>query len=331
MSEKSMDVVGIGNAIVDVLAHADDAFLERHGLEKGVMTLVERGRGEELFEIMGTGKLMPGGSAANTIAGVASLGGQAGYIGKVAEDLLGETFRLEMRKTGVHHETAALRDGASTGRCLIFVSPDAQRTMQTYLGASVEISPDDIDAALIGSARVTYLEGYLWDRENAKNAFLLAAEHAHSASRKVALTLSDPFCVDRHRDSFRELVREHVDLLFANEAEIKSLYEVKTFDEALRCVRDECETAALTRGAWGSVIVSNGEIRLVDPELVEVLVDTTGAGDLYAAGFLYGYTQGWDPFRCGTLASMCAAEVISHVGARPETDLAPLVARASAE
>jgi sugar/nucleoside kinase (ribokinase family) len=294
------------------------------------MTLVDRDRGEELFEIMGTGKLMPGGSAANTIAGVASLGGRAGYIGKVGDDLLGETFRLEMRKTGVHHETSALSDGAPTGRCLIFVSPDAQRTMQTYLGASVEISPDDIDADLIGRAEVTYLEGYLWDKEQAKNAFLVAAEHAHAASRKVALTLSDPFCVDRHRESFRDLVKEHVDLLFANEAEIKSLYEVGTFDEALRCVRDECETAALTRGSCGSVIVSGGEINLIDAEHVEVVVDTTGAGDLFAAGFLHGYAQGWEPFKSGKLAALCAAEVIGHVGARPEADLSRLVAKASA-
>jgi sugar/nucleoside kinase (ribokinase family) len=324
-----MDVVGIGNAIVDVIAHADDGFLAENGLDKGVMTLIDRDRGEELFEAMGRGKLMPGGSAANTIAGVASLGGTAGFIGKVGDDLLGETFRLEMRKTGVHHETDAHGDGTPTGRCLIFVSPDAQRTMQTYLGASVEIAPDDIDADLIGHAQVTYLEGYLWDREHAKNAFLLAAEHAHAAQRKVALTLSDPFCVDRHRESFRDLVREHIDLLFANDAEIKSLYEVETFDEALRSVREECETAALTRGACGSVIVSKGEINLIDAEHVEVVVDTTGAGDLYAAGFLHGYAQGWEPFRCGKLAALCAAEVIGQVGARPETNLATLVKRAA--
>jgi sugar/nucleoside kinase (ribokinase family) len=260
------------------------------------------------------------------MAGIASLGGRGAYIGKVRADQLGEVFAHDIRATGVAFETAPLERGPSTARCLIFVTPDAQRTMQTYLGASVELTRDDVPEALVASGQITYLEGYLWDRPTAKEAFVRAARIAHAAGRKVSLTLSDPFCVERHRASFLELVDGHVDVLFANEREILSLYETEDFDEALRRVRGMCDVVALTRSERGSVVASRDAVHEVRAAAVERVVDTTGAGDLYAAGFLYGLTHGRDLPACGRIASICAAEVISHVGARPETALAELIA-----
>ncbi|MBF6600531.1 MAG: adenosine kinase [Dehalococcoidia bacterium] len=324
------DVIGIGNAIVDVLARADDAFLIAHALEKGAMTLVEEARSAELYRAMPPGIEMSGGSAANTMAGIASLGGRGAYIGKVRDDQLGDVFRHDIRAAGVDFVTAPLAAGAATARSLIFVTPDAQRTMQTYLGASVELAPHDVPEPLIAAGQITYLEGYLWDRPLAKAAFLRAAELAHAAGRKVALTLSDPFCVQRHRASFLDLVADHVDVLFANEAEITSLYETEDFDRALTRARDCCETLALTRSERGSVVVAGGATRAVAAAPVERVVDTTGAGDLYAAGFLYGLTHGRDLVACGRLGGLCAAEVISHVGARPQAPLAELAAAAGA-
>ena len=320
------DVIGIGNAIVDVLAQADDAFLRDHALEKGAMTLSEEARSDELYGAMPPGIEISGGSAANTMAGIASLGGRGAYIGKVRADQLGDVFAHDIRATGVAFETPPLGRGPSTARCLIFVTPDAQRTMQTYLGASVELTRDDVPEPLVASAQITYLEGYLWDRPMAKDAFVRAAEIAHAAGRKVSLTLSDPFCVERHRVSFLELVDGHVDVLFANEREILSLYETEDFDEALRRVRGMCDVVALTRSERGSVVASRDAVQEVAAAPVERVVDTTGAGDLYAAGFLYGLTHGRDLSACGRIASICAAEVISHVGARPETPLSALVA-----
>jgi sugar/nucleoside kinase (ribokinase family) len=328
MASESFDVVGIGNAIVDVIAQADEAFLTRHGLAKGSMRLIDAAEAEALYGAMGPGVEMSGGSAANTIAGLASLGGKGAYIGKRSGDTLGEVFAHDIRAIGVHFATAPLSRGAPTARCLILVTPDAQRTMGTFLGASAQLGPDDVAPELIGAAQVTYLEGYLFDPPPAKAAFRKAAELAHAAGRKVSLTLSDPFCVERHRADFRALVEGHVDILFANESEICALYETKEFDAAARAVRGHCDIAALTRSEKGSVVVTAKGATTVPAEKVAKLVDTTGAGDLYAAGFLYGLTHGRDLAACARLGSLCAAEIISHFGARPETSLKTLAAKA---
>jgi sugar/nucleoside kinase (ribokinase family) len=258
------------------------------------------------------------------VVGVASFGGRAHYVGKVRDDQLGEVFSHDLRSTGVDYDTPPAREGPSTGRCLILITPDAQRTMSTFLGASVHLSPDDIDPALIGRGRLLYLEGYLFDPPRAQEAFLVAAALAHGAGRRVALTLSDPFCVDRHRDAFLHLVEHHVDVLLANEAEICSLYQVADFDSALQRVRRHCEIAALTRGPRGSLVIAGDEVHVIDACPIEELVDTTGAGDLYAAGFLFGLSRGLGLAACGRLGSLAAAEVISHVGARPVVPLAQL-------
>ena len=327
MSAAALDVVGIGNAIVDVISQSDDAFLASQSLNKGAMTLIDAARAEELYGAMGPAIEASGGSAANTMAGLASLGGRGAFIGKVHNDQLGGIFRHDIRASGLIFETPAATEGQPTARSLIFVTPDGQRTMNTFLGASVALGPDDLDAELIGRAKITYLEGYLWDAPAAKEAFVQAARIAHEAGRRVALTLSDPFCVERHRASFLELVEQHIDLLFANDVEIASLYQVEDFDAALQKVRGHCAVAVLTRSARGSVILSGEEIHVVDAEPVERVVDTTGAGDLYAAGFLRGYTSGKDLYDCGRIGAIAAAEVISHYGARPETPLGPLVAQ----
>ncbi|HEX7969998.1 MAG TPA: adenosine kinase [Stellaceae bacterium] len=321
MAPPSLDVVGIGNAIVDVIAQADDAFLGRQGLAKGTMRLIDAAGAESLYAEMGPGLEMSGGSAGNTMAGIASLGGKGAHIGKVREDSLGKVFAHDIRSIGVRFDTAPLRQGPPTALCLILVTPDAQRTMNTFLGACVELGPEDIAPDLIRAAQVTYLEGYLYDPPRAKEAFRKAAELAHAAGRKVSLTLSDPFCVERHRADFRALVEGHVDILFANEAEICALYETKDFDIAASAVRGHCETAALTRSEKGSVVVTAEATHAVAAEKVAKLVDTTGAGDLYASGFLYGLTRGRDLPSCARLGSLCAGEVIGHFGARPETSL----------
>jgi sugar/nucleoside kinase (ribokinase family) len=324
----ALDVVGIGNAIVDVIAHADDGFLGREGLAKGAMTLIDAARAEALYARMGPAVESSGGSAGNTMAGIASLGGTGGYLGKVRDDLLGEVFRHDITTIGVHFATPAAADGPGTARCLILVTPDGQRTMATYLGACVELGPEDIDAALIGAARVTYLEGYLFDPPRAQEAFRAAARAAHAAGRQVALSLSDPFCVGRHRAAFRELVMGEVDILFANEHEICSLYETEDFDQAAAAVRGHVGVAALTRSEKGSLVLAGGNSHRIDAAPVARVVDTTGAGDLYASGFLYGLTRDKPLARCGALGSLCAAEIISHVGARPEVSLKELAERA---
>lgn len=324
MAEADLDAVCIGNAIVDVLAHCDDATVARLGLNRDTMTLVDAGRARELYDAMGPALEASGGSAANTATGIASLGGRAGYVGKVRDDQFGGIFTHDIRAAGVAFETPPATAGPPTARCLVFITPDAHRTMNTYLGACADLGPEDIDPVFIARAKITYMEGYLWDREEAKRAFLKAAEAAHDAGRQVALTLSDPFCVDRHRESFRDFVRGHVDILFANEAEVTSLYQVADFDEALQHVRRDCDVAALTRSEKGSVIVTDNEVHVIDPEPVAV-VDTTGAGDLYAAGFLYGAANGHGLAACGHIASIAAAEVIGHIGPRPQMALATLV------
>jgi sugar/nucleoside kinase (ribokinase family) len=274
---------------------------------------------------MGPGREISGGSCANTMAGIAALGGRAAYIGKVRDDQLGQVFRHDIAAAGVSFDTRAAKDGPSTARCLILVTPDAQRTMNTFLGACVNLGPEDVEEKRIAAAGITYLEGYLWDPPRAKEAFVRAARLAHAAKRRVALTLSDPFCVDRHRDSFQALVKDHIDILFANEAEIASLYHAPDFDSALQQVRGHCEIAVLTRGPKGSVIVSGDEVHVIDAAPVKQVVDTTGAGDLYAAGFLHALAKGEPLARCGRIASLAAAEAISHYGARPEADLKALV------
>jgi sugar/nucleoside kinase (ribokinase family) len=320
-------VLGIGNAIVDVLSSADDAFLLKHELTKGAMRLIDAAEADSLYRKMSPGIEASGGSAANTIAGLASLGARTAFIGKVKKDQLGEIFAHDIRALGVHFATPMAADGPSTARCLILVTPDAQRTMNTFLGACVTLGPEDVDPALVQGARVTYLEGYLWDPPAAKEAFRKAMTLAHDAGGEVALTLSDAFCVDRYRDEFRALVQSDVDLLFANESEIKSLYKVDSFDEALQIVRRRCKLAALTRSEKGSVIVAGDEIHVIDPERATRAIDTTGAGDQYAAGFLHAYTRGCDLPTCGRLGGIAAAEVISHYGARPESSLKDLAHR----
>ncbi len=325
MTDITLDAVGIGNAIVDVLAHGTEEFLDHHSLIKGTMALVDATEAESIYAGMGPALEVSGGSVANSMAGLASLGGRAAYIGKVRDDQLGQVFSHDIRAAGVRFETARASDGAPTARCLIVVTPDAQRTMQTYLGASVELGPEDIDPNLIVAAQVTYLEGYLYDPPRAKEAFVKAAEIAHDAGRKVALSLSDPFCVDRHREAFRDLVAGHVDILFANEVEVTSLYELENFDDALQKAHGDCAIVCLTRSEKGSVIVTGEEVHVIDAEPVAQVVDTTGAGDLYAAGFLYGYTHGLGLAQAGRIAAIAAAEVISHMGARPEVSLHELV------
>jgi sugar/nucleoside kinase (ribokinase family) len=325
MNSAVIDVVGIGNAIVDVIAHADERFLADEELAKGAMTLIDAERAESLYRKIGPAIESSGGSAGNTMAGIASLGGAGGYIGKVRDDLLGEVFRHDITAIGVRFDTPAATAGPGTARCLVLVTPDGQRTMGTYLGACVELGPEDIDAALIGAAQITYLEGYLFDPPRAQQAFRAAAAVAHGAGRQVALSLSDPFCVGRHRAAFRELVAGEVDILFANETEICSLYETDDFAAAAAAVRDHVAVAALTRSAAGSVVLAGGASHTVAAAPVPRVVDTTGAGDLYAAGFLYGLTRGLALPICGAVGSLCAAEIISHVGARPEVALSGLV------
>jgi sugar/nucleoside kinase (ribokinase family) len=319
-----LDVTGVGNAIVDVLAQASDDFIVKHGLTKGAMALIDEDQARDLYEDMGPGVEASGGSAANTMAGVASLGGKPAYVGRVCNDQLGEIFRHDLRSAGIHYAVPPASGGPATARCLILVTPDAQRTMNTYLGACVNLGPEDIDAALIERSKITYLEGYLWDKPSAKEAFVKAASIASNCGRKVALSLSDAFCVDRHRDSFLELLQRHVDILFANEAEITSLCETDSFDQAASQVREHTTIAALTRGARGSILLSGDVTVEVPAAPVARVVDTTGAGDLYAAGVLYALTRGLSLAEAGRHGSLAAAEVIGHYGARPETDLSQL-------
>ena len=321
------DLVGIGNAMVDVLATVDDAFLKEQTLDKGAMTLVDIDRASEIYAKMPPAQEVSGGSCGNTMAGFASLGGKGVFIGKVRDDQLGDVFRRDMQSIGVDFFTPATTEGPQTGSCLVLITPDAQRTMCTNLGAASNLTPKDIDKDIIQAAKVVYMEGYLFDPPDAQDAFVEAADLAHDAGQKVSITLSDPFCVDRHRHAFQMLVADHTDILFGNEEEIKSLYQVDDFDAALQQVRGHCEIACLTRSSKGSVILSGDEVHIIDPLPLDPVVDTTGAGDQFAAGFLYGYTQGMDLRKCGEIATLTATEVISHVGARPEVNLKNLVER----
>ena len=332
MSDERLDVVGIGNALVDVLSHETHEFLDAHDLTPGAMTLIDTTRAEQLYAAMGPAVEISGGSAANTLVGIASLGGRAAFVGRVADDELGDVFGHDIRAAGVEFQAKCVGQGGEpSGRCLVVVTPDAQRTMNTYLGASAQLGPADVDHELVARAQVLYLEGYLWDEPDAKAAYRLAARTAHDAGNRVAFTLSDAFCVDRHRMEFLELVESDVDVLFANEAEIASLYQVDRFDDALQRVQHHCEIAALTRSERGAVIVARDEVHVVDAQPVDEVVDTTGAGDQFAAGFLYGLTHGYHLGTAARLGSLAAAEVISHLGGRPAVSLAALAAPLLAE
>lgn len=320
------DVVGIGNAIVDVLSHCDDGFLDAEGLPKGSMTLIELERAAELYGRMGPAIEMSGGAAANSMVGAASFGSRAAYIGKVREDELGAIFAHDIRAAGVRFDVPPAPDGPETARSHILVTPDAHRTMSTYLGAAVELGPEDVDTDLVAASSILYLEGYLWDKPRAKDAFRIAMAAAHSAGRRVSLTLSDSFCVERHLSEFRALVDNEVDLLFANEEEIFALTDTRDLSAAIGAVRGRSEIVVITRSEHGSVVVTADDTVEVPAHPVERLVDTTGAGDLFAAGFVHGLARGTSLGECAALGSLAAAEVISHLGARPQVDLASLAA-----
>jgi sugar/nucleoside kinase (ribokinase family) len=325
MTAARYDVLGIGNAIVDVIAHAEDDFLVAHGMHKGAMMLIDEARAQAIYDAMGPATESSGGSAANTIVGVASLGGRAAFVGKVNDDELGRTFAHDIRAAGVAFETPPASEGPSTARCYIMVTPDGERTMNTYLGAAQDLHPNDIDEASIAAASIVYLEGYLWDPPHAKQAFLKAAKIAHGAGRRVALTLSDAFCVDRYRTEFLELVRNGtVDIVFANERELHSLYQTADFDTAVKALRAEAKLAVVTRSEKGCVVVARDGVETVPAAPIDRLVDVTGAGDLFAAGFLVGHSRGKDHGTAARLGALAAAEVIQHLGARPEVSLKAL-------
>lgn len=325
MSDPIYDVLGIGNAIVDVIARTEDDFLVREGLAKGSMRLINSEEATRLYSHMPAARMMSGGCAGNTAAGVGSLGGRAAFIGKVAADEFGIAFRHDISAMGIHFPTTALLDGAPTARSMILVTPDGERTMNTFLGACQHLTEADIDEGVVSAAAITYLEGYLWDPPEAKAAFRKAAAIAHRHDRLVALTLSDAFCVDRYRPEFHELLRTGtVDIVFANSAEVKSLYQTSDFDTAVSALRNDAKLAAVTMSEDGSLVVTREETISVSAHPVETVVDTTGAGDLYAAGFLFALARGADLATCATFGGLAAAEIISHIGARPEADLGDL-------
>jgi sugar/nucleoside kinase (ribokinase family) len=325
MPSARYDVLGIGNAIVDVIARAEDDFLLKQGMHKGTMALIDEARAQAIYDAMGPAVEVSGGSAANTIVGLSNLGGRGAFVGKVKDDVLGRAFSHDIRAAGVAFATPPAAAGASTGRCYVLVTLDGERTMNTYLGAAQDLHPDDIDAAMIAASAITYLEGYLWDPKDAKDAFLKAAKIAHQSERKVALSLSDAFCVDRWRDEFLQLMRSGtVDLIFANEAELRSLYQTADFDAAIKALRGDIDVAVVTRSEKGCLVVGADGTEAVQAFPVERVVDTTGAGDLFAAGFLSGLARGADDRTCGRLGALAAAEVIQHLGARPEASLKDL-------
>jgi sugar/nucleoside kinase (ribokinase family) len=325
MTAAKYDVLGIGNAIFDVLVQTDEGFLSRHGMAKGSMSLIDEERAAAIYRDMGVATEMSGGSAANTIVGIASLGARAAYVGKVRDDQIGRLYAHDIRAAGVTFETKPAADGPATGCSYILVTGDGERTMNTYLGAAQDLTPADIDADQVAASAILYLEGYLWDPKSAKEAFVKAAAIAHQAGRQVALTLSDAFCVDRYRDEFLELMRTGtVDLVFANEAELHALYQTADFDTALKQLRSDVRLAAVTRSEKGCVVASKQEVKAVAAFPIEKLVDTTGAGDLFAAGFLFGLSRGFGHENAGRLGALAAAEVIQHIGARPKVSLKAL-------
>ena len=316
------DVLTVGNAIVDIIARCEEDFITDNGIIKGAMNLIDAERAELLYSRMGPALEASGGSAGNTAAGIASFGGKAAYFGKVSNDQLGEIFTHDIQAQGVHFKTKPLEGFPPTARSMIFVTEDGERSMNTYLGACVELGPEDVEADKAAGAKVTYFEGYLWDPPRAKEAIRLTAKHAHAAGREVSMTLSDSFCVDRYRDEFLDLMRSGtVDIVFANESELKALYQTSSFEAGLEQIRKDCRLAAVTRSEKGSVIVRGDETVQVDAIAIRELVDTTGAGDLYAAGFLHGYTTGRDLGACGKLGSLAAGLVIQQIGPRPRESL----------
>lgn len=320
------DVLGIGNAIVDVLAQAEDEFLDRHGLRKSEMALITAERAELLYADMAAAVEISGGSAANTIAGIAGLGGRGVYIGKVRDDQLGAIFAHDIRAAGVTFTTAMAQDGPPTARSMVLITPDAQRTMNTYLGACVELGPEDVDGDQVTAAAITYMEGYLWDPPRAKEAFRKAIALAHGAGRRTALSLSDMFCVERHRDEFLALLQGDIDIVFANEDEAKALFQTDSLDTAVAALRERVQLAAVTRSEKGSLLIDSTGTHEIPAAPVEQVVDTTGAGDLYAAGLLFGLTNGYALPDAGRIASLAAGEIIAHVGARPQQSLQALLA-----
>jgi len=329
MPDPKYDVLGIGNAIVDIIARTEEDFLVREGLNKGAMRLIDAAEADRLYDHMGPAIEASGGSAGNTTAGVASLGGKAAFIGKVADDIFGKLYRHDMKATGIHFATPPLGDGAPTARSMILITPDGERTMNTHLGACLALAPADIDPDVVAAAYVTYFEGYLWDPPEAKDAFRRAARIAHKAGRKVSLTLSDAFCVDRYRDEFLGLIRDGtIDILFANDSELRSLYETASLETAVAALKQDCRLAAVTVGADGALVVGSDGVAKVPATPVETLADTTGAGDLFASGFLFGVARSLPPAEAARLGTIAAAEVISHIGPRPATSLADLVRQA---
>ena len=322
---QSLDVVGIGNAIVDVIIKTEDSYLNKLNLNKGSMTLIDEQKAEELYKSVEGGIQSSGGSVANTLACISQLGGKAGFIGRVSNDKLGKIFTDEISKSGAIFQTPPSTQGPSTARCLILVTPDAQRTMCTFLGASVLLDPLDLDLSLVEKAKILYLEGYLWDHPSAKKAFIKAAEVSKKSGNKVALSLSDSFCVERHRESFINLVEDYIDILFANESEIKSLYQNPDLNFAISKIQNECELIAITRGSNGSILLAEGKKKIIKPFIIGEAIDTTGAGDLYAGGFLKGLTSGLSPHQSAMMGSLCAGQIVTQLGSRSNTSLQEII------
>ena len=322
---QQFDLLGIGNSVVDVLYKVDDEFIKNNKLEKGVMTLIDGEKAEKFYSKLKQGLEVAGGSVANSTVGFASLSGKPAFIGKIKDDNLGKSFCKSLADNKVFYKTEPILEGPGTARCFIFVTPDAQRTMNTYIGACSLLSPKDIDEELVKNSRITYLEGYCWEEQLAKESLIKAAEIAHKADNKVSLTLSDPFCVERHRDEFKDLVKKHIDILFANEIEAKKLCQTENFDESIKEISEITEIAAITKSEKGAEICNGKEVIKIEPKIFGKVKDTTGAGDLFAAGFLYGLCRKFSILKSGNIASISAGEIISHFGARPEINLSDLI------
>ena len=322
---QQFDLLGIGNAVVDVLYEVDEEFIKKNNLKKSVMTLIDEEKAEEFYSLLKKGIEIAGGSVANSTVGFASLSGKPAFIGKTKYDNLGKSFSKSLADNKVFYKTKPILEGPGTARCFIFVTPDAQRTMNTYIGACSLLSPKDIDEELVKNSKITYLEGYCWEEQLAKESLIKAAEIAHKADNKVSLTLSDPFCVERQRDEFKDLVKKHIDILFANEIEAKKLCQTENFDESIKEISEITEIAAITRSGKGAEICNGKEVVKIEPKIFGKVKDTTGAGDLFAAGFLYGLSKKFSVLKSGNIASITAGEIISHFGARPEINLSDLI------
>ena len=322
---KQFDLLGIGNSVVDVLYEVDEEFIKKNNLQKSIMTLIDEEKAEKFYSKLKQGVEVAGGSVANSTVGFASLSGKSAFIGKIKDDNPGKSFSKSLADNKVFYKTKPILEGPGTARCFIFVTPDAQRTMNTYIGACSLLSPKDIDEELVKNSKITYLEGYCWEEQLAKESLIKAAEIAHKADNKVSLTLSDPFCVERHRDEFKDLVKKHIDILFANEIEAKKLCQTENFDESIKEISEITEIAAITKSEKGAEICNGKEVVKIEPKVFGKVKDTTGAGDLFAAGFLYGLSKKFSILKSGNIASISAGEIISHFGARPETNLAYLI------